>query len=146
VQSLRLPPPVTGPLINLVLILATAMAGTAAGAWIGLLSPLSALLLGVLPAVLAPAVPFIMAGNAVYCLSFGLFKDRVKGGSFFGIVLGALLKYAVIAGAARFLLTLPAPVTEVLLLPQLVNALIGGFAALSTVYYLRRALPPLYRK
>ncbi len=138
VQSLRLPTPFTGPLVNFMLILSTALIGPAGGAMIGLITPGAALLLGVIPPLLGPAIPFIMAGNALFCLSFGLGRRLFKTGSSLrlilgalpGLVLGALLKFAVIAGAARFLLEIPPPAAEALALPQLLNALIGGVAAL----------------
>lgn len=129
IQTLRLPPPLTGPLVNMALILATALTGTAGGVGIGLITPWAALLLGIIPSLLAPAVPFIMAGNALYCFFFGLFKDKGRFYPVFGLAAGSLLKFMVIAGAARHLLSLPAPVAEVLLLPQLFNALIGGAIA-----------------
>lgn len=143
VQSLRLPPPVTGPLVNLMLILSTAVAGTAGGMGIGLLTPWAALLLGIIPPVLAPAIPFIMAGNAAYCLFYGVPAEKIKGGPLLGMILGAVFKFAIIAGAARYLLALPPPAAGALLLPQLINALIGGAAALPLAHYLRRLLRPV---
>lgn len=140
VQYLRLPTPVTGPLVNLMLILSTAVIGTTGGVGIGLLTPWAALLLGIISPVLAPAIPFIMAGNAVYCFCYGALAEKIKGGPLIGIILGAVLKFAVIAGAVRYLLTLPAPAAGALLLPQLFNALIGGGAALPLAYYLGRIL------
>lgn len=140
VQYLRLPTPVTGPLVNLMLILSTAVIGTAGGVGIGLLTPWAALLLGIIPPVLAPAIPFIMTGNAVYCFCYGSLAEKTKGGPWIGIILGAVLKFAVIAGAARYLLALPSPAAEALLLPQLLNALIGGAVALPIAHYLQRIL------
>lgn len=140
VQYLRLPTPVTGPLVNLMLILSTALTGTAGGAGIGLLTPWAALMLGIIPPALAPAIPFIMAGNAIYCFCYGALAEKIRGGPFIGIILGAVLKFAVIAGSARYLLALPSPAAEALLLPQLVNALIGGAAALPLAHYLKRLL------
>lgn len=49
IQGLRLPTPVTGPLVNLMLILSTALVGAAGGVVIGLLTPWAALFLGILP-------------------------------------------------------------------------------------------------
>lgn len=142
VQGLRLPPPVTGPLVNFMLVLSTALAGTAGGVMIGLFTPWAALLLGILPPPLAPAVPFIMAGNAAYCLSFGALSDRFPGwaGALPGVAAGAVLKFALIAAGARFLLALPPPLVEVLLFPQLFNALLGGLAALPAAFRLRRVV------
>lgn len=140
VQSLRLPTPVTGPLVNLMLILSTAVIGTAGGVSIGLLTPWAALLLGIIAPVLAPAIPFIMLGNAVYCFCYGALAGKIKGGPWIGIILGAALKFTIIAGAARYLLTLPPPAAAALLLPQLGSALVGGAAALPLARYLRRLL------
>ncbi len=141
VQYLRLPAPVTGPLVNLMLLLSTAVIGTAGGAAIGLLTPWAALLLGIIPPVLAPAIPFIMFGNGLYCFSYGALAEKMKGGSWVGLALGAVLKFVVIAGAARYLLTLPAAAAGALLLPQLINALVGGAVALPIADHLRRLLP-----
>jgi hypothetical protein len=65
----------------------------------------------------------------------------MKGGSWVGLALGAVLKFVVIAGAARYLLTLPAAAAGALLLPQLINALVGGAVALPIADHLRRLLP-----
>lgn len=140
VQALRLPAPVTGPLVNLMLILSTAVIGTAGGVGIGLLTPWAALLLGIIPPPLAPAIPFIMSGNVLYCLCYGGLAEKIKGGPWIGMILGAVLKFVIIAGAVRYLLTLPPPAAGVLLLPQLINALIGGAAALPLARYLHRLL------
>ncbi len=142
VQYLRLPTPVTGPLVNLMLIVSTAVIGTAGGAAVGALTPWAALLLGIIPPVLAPAIPFIMLGNAGYCFSYGLLAEKIRGGPWVGLALGSVLKFIIIAGAARYLLTLPPPAAAALLLPQLINALIGGGAALPLAHYLQRLLLP----
>ena len=42
--------------------------------------------------------------------------------------------------SASYLLELPAPLTQVLLFPQLINALIGGAAAAAVGFYLARIL------
>ncbi len=140
VQVLRLPTPVTGPLVNMMLILSAAVVGTAGGVLIGLLTPWVALLLGILPPALAPAVPFIMAGNAFYCLFFGLLNRRFKGSDLVGVGAGSLIKFGLIAAPATYLLRLPPPLVQVLLAPQLINALIGGVAALLLIRPLRQAL------
>lgn len=130
VQGLRMPPVFTGPIVNFMLILTTALVGIGRGTLIGLFTPWIALITGIIPAPLAPAIPFIMTGNGIYCIFFGLGHKRFRGGSWFGLVVGSLLKFAIIAGAAGYLLALPSPVVEVLLVPQLINALTGGGAAI----------------
>ncbi|MEW5784182.1 MAG: ECF transporter S component [Bacillota bacterium] len=137
IQSLRLPPPVTGPLVNLILILSTALVGAAGGVGLGLITPWAALLLGILSPLLAPAVPFIMAGNALYCSCYGLLKDRGVFWPLLGLAAGSLGKFLVIAGAVHYLLNLPAAAAQALLLPQLFNALLGGAAALPVAVRLK---------
>jgi hypothetical protein len=143
-QGLRLPAFLTGPAVNLLLALAVFWVGASSGIIIGLFTPWAALLLGILPAPLAPAVPFIMVGNAVYSLIIGLLYGSLpsRGGQIAGVAAGAAAKFAVIAGAASFVLTLPPPLAGVLLFPQLYNALIGGLLAvmISASFPLRKKL------
>jgi len=139
IQAFRLPTVVTGPLVNFMLILTTILTGTIGGVFVGFITPWIALLAGILAAPLAPAVPFIMAGNAVYCLIFGLLK-KTKTGMWLAVLPASVVKFCVIGGAASYLLELPAPLTQVLLFPQLINALIGGAAAAAVGFYLLRIL------
>lgn len=130
-QGLRLPTFFTGPAVNLFLALATLWVGTGSGVFIGLLTPWAALLLGILPAPLAPAIPFIMFGNAAYTFLIGIFNRYTPFtvGRLAGVAAGAIAKFLVIAGAVTYVLTLPPPIAGALLLPQLYNALLGGVAA-----------------
>ncbi|MDW7649722.1 MAG: ECF transporter S component [Bacillota bacterium] len=139
VQYLGFPPPLMGPLVNFMLAVSAVLVGPAAGVFIGSVTPWIALLIGILPVPLAPAVPFIMVGNAVYCLLIGILAKNLVFRSI-GVVLGSLAKYAVISGAAAYVLTLPSALAQALLLPQLVNALLGGLVALSTAYSVTWAL------
>ena len=68
-----------------------------------------------------------MAGNAVYCLISGLLM-KTKTGLWLAVIPASMVKFFVIGGAAAYLLELPVPLTQVLLFPQLINALIGGAA------------------
>ena len=135
IQAFRFPPMITGPLVNFMLVLSVLLVGTAGGVFIGGVTPLVALLTGILPAPMAPAVPFIMAGNAVLCLIVGAFPNTAKLQAM-GVVLGSFAKFAVIGGAASFVLTLPAPAAQMLVFPQLTNALLGGLFAVSMAYTL----------
>lgn len=128
IQSLRMPPPFTGPLINFMLLLTTMMLGVKNGITIGLLTPMGALLLGIIPPVLAPAIPFILLGNSCYLLLFFLLYHYFRG--ILGLVLGSLMKFAIIAGSANLLLDLPPGPATALGLPQLFTALLGGAGAL----------------
>ena len=87
------------PLVNLMLILSTAVIGTAGGVSIGLLTPWAALLLGIIPLRL-PRRSLHHARERPLLFSYGSLagKARAAPGS---IALGSALKFVVIAGAAR---------------------------------------------
>ena len=143
-QGFRLPTFLTGPAVNLFLALAALWVGTASGVIIGLLTPWAALLLGILPAPLAPAIPFIMLGNAFFAFFVGLFLRGVpqKASQVLGVIAGSAVKFLIIAGATTYILTLPPPVSGALILPQLYNALLGGLLAI----VISAALPVSFKK
>jgi len=127
VQSLRLPQGITGPTINAALLVGTVLLGPWGAATIGFLTPLTAFLLGQLNPVLAPAIPFIMAGNGLLALLFG-YGRRVN--VYLAVVVAAGVKYLILAAAVRYIISVPPQVSVALQLPQLVTALIGGLVAL----------------
>ncbi len=127
VQSLRLGQGFTGPAVNAILFLAVAFVGTGWAVAIGAVSPWAALLTGILPPPLAPAVPFIMLGNAVLALLFGIIRPV---NPYLGVLAASVAKFAVIAGAVRFIIAVPPGAAVVLGIPQLVTALAGGAIAL----------------
>jgi len=140
VQFLQMRQPITGPLVNAILLIAASMVGIGSGVLIGLLTPLVAFALGVLPAPLAPAIPGIMAGNAVLVTAFGLMSRQPwlgKSGPYLGVAVGALLKYLVLAGVVRFLIQVPPKIAVSLQIPQLFTALVGGALALIVIGVLR---------
>jgi riboflavin transporter len=132
--------------VNAVLILTAYICGTYYGIGVGLLTPLVALLVGQLNPAFAPFVPFIMIGNAIYVLFFGLFKDRVKLGKYTGMISGSVLKFLFLYVsasklAALFSLNIPKKMLSLLAvamgLPQLLTALIGGIIAIAIIEILR---------
>ncbi|MFA6942047.1 MAG: ECF transporter S component [Clostridiaceae bacterium] len=135
-----------GPGVNAVLLLTAYICGTYYGIGVGLLTPLIALLVGQLPSAFAPFVPFIMIGNAIYVLLFGLLKDRVKLGKYAGMISGSVLKFIFLYLSASQLVTLfslniPKKMLSKLAvmmgLPQLITALIGGIIAIAIIEILR---------
>lgn len=143
IQMLRLPQPATGPLVNAMLVLTAATVGAPSGVAIGLLTPWIAFANGILPPVLGPAIPFIMAGNAVLVLTFAVAARLTAGGRWAGqrrvgqvagVLAGGFLKYLVISAAVRFLVNVPVPVAVALQLPQLFTAWTGGALALAVVW------------
>lgn len=129
VQSVKLPQLATGPLVNTLLFMATALAGSLGGVMVGLFTPLLALAFGIMP--LAPVVPIIMLGNAALALIFGLLRKR----PYLGIVLAAVAKYGVMTAGLYLMplivnIKLPAKIVAALSTPQLFTALGGGILAL----------------
>ncbi|HBK33933.1 TPA: iron hydrogenase [Candidatus Uhrbacteria bacterium] len=123
---------VTGPIVNALLIIATILLGPFEAVLIGLIPSTVALSVGLLPLPLAPMVPFIMIGNALFiaCVSF------LRARSYpLAITVAALVKFAFLYGAVTLLMKtfLATPLVSALSVmmgyPQFVTALIGGVIA-----------------
>jgi hypothetical protein len=129
--ALHLPQYVTGPIVNLTLIIATYVLGVVGGVTIGCLTPWIAFMAGLMPFL--PLVPFIMIGNAIYALSFGLLKRLGAVGMIIGIVVGSCMKYLFLAYSVRYLVQAPPKLVEMMSVPQLLTAGIGGIIALLVI-------------
>ena len=105
-QMLGLPQPFTGPAVNAMLILSTLIMGPFGAALIGMLTPVIAFLRGILAPPLGPAIPFIVLGNWAYIFTFAGLR---KVNQYLALVVAAVLKLLVLAGAVRFLLSVPPP-------------------------------------
>lgn len=123
---------ITGPIINAVLLLSSLLLGPSTAMMIGLIPSVVALSRGLLPAPLAPVVPFIMISNALYIFVFSQLKEK----SFAGAVAAAsIIKFSLLHFVSQFLLAslLPSkfltPAANMMSWPQLVTALAGGFIA-----------------
>lgn len=126
-QSLKLGQLVTGSLVNASLFISGCMMGWLSGVLIGSVTPWIALLIGILKPALAPAVPFIMLGNAVLVLVFCSLKDK---NFFVAVGVASCTKFLVLYISTRFLISLNPVIVTALQFPQLITALIGGFVAL----------------
>lgn len=146
VQMIGLPQPVTGPLVNLILILSVLLLNLKAALIIGGITPLIALWRGQLPALLAPMLPFIVLGNILFVVVFGgcrLIFRRFKLHAFLtdliALVCGATVKFLVLwSGAVWFVpLIFGQEFSPQFILmmstPQLITALVGGGLALLSV-------------
>lgn len=130
---------VVGPAINAILLISVHICGIWYGMAIGLLTPITALLLGQLPSPMTPFIPFIIIGNIIFEAVFFALKRFKRPGGIAGYALGAFLKYFFLSVSASSLVPLfkigfPEKVYSKLIImmgiPQLVTALIGGAAAL----------------
>lgn len=128
---------VTGPIVNAVLFLAVMTVGAGNAILIGLVPSVVALVSGLLPAPLAPMVPFIMISNAILIVVFsGLRKTNYWA----GVLGGTLFKYAflyltstiVVGLISNHSIALKAAAT-MMAWPQIVTAVIGGIIAFGVI-------------
>ena len=124
--------PITGPLVNAALFLSVALLGVQAAVLVELIPSVIALSTGLLPAVLASMVPFIMLGNILLILVFHWIKDLNVWG---GILLASMLKFLFLWGSSFIVVDLllkkevASNVVAILSWPQLWTALVGGLIA-----------------
>lgn len=122
---------ITGPIVNAVLFISTAYLGITAGILVGFLPSLFAGSVGLLPMPLLPMIPFIIIGNTILVLCFGLLRKK----SFWlSAILASFLKFLFLFLASSFIInffigTLPAKIVAMLTWPQLITALSGSLIA-----------------
>lgn len=136
---------ITGPVVNAVLIIACAVCGIMWGVLVGALTPLLAWVIGQLPTPFGPFIPFIMIGNALFVIGFGLIarrkNKRFKIGilPIAGVIVGAVIKFLFLkVSSSKFIdlfnLGIPKKIAANLAVmmstPQLITALAGGAIAL----------------
>ncbi len=129
-QMFRFPQFITGPFVNMMLLLTVLVLGIWGGVALGLATPLIAFFVGIMSNF--TVVPIIMVANVVFVVVFALF--RMKSVTFFksfaGMLLGSILKFGAFAFALAFVVQLPDKVAQMLLFPQLLTAISGGVLAL----------------
>jgi len=137
----------TGPIINAILILVLFLVGVRSALVVALIPSLMALSGGLLPAVLAPVVPFIMISNAIFVLSIDRIYDWSKNmnrGYWLGVIAGASLKfiflYFSVSLISRLLIKqeLAVKVAQMMSWPQLATAILGGVIAFAVLKWLKR--------
>ncbi len=109
---------------------------------VGVITPLSAALRGVLPLPLAVMIPFIALGNATLIVLFMALQGRQRG---LAVIAAAVAKFALLSAAVAALtawpltlgtganahtVVLPAAMAAMMGWPQLATALAGGLLAL----------------
>jgi hypothetical protein len=150
VQLIPFPAPfkqlITGPLVNMVLLIAAMSIGLLGGIVLAILSPVLAQILQT-HSILGPlffVIPFIMLGNMVYVLFFHWFrgkKDNIVLVSI-GLILGSVLKFFVLYLAVTIIIkNLPLPLKTAMGITQLYTALGGGVLAI-TIGHLLGLLKP----
>ena len=136
IQMMGLPQLVTGTAINAMLLIAAMVVGMIPAAMIGCVTPLVALMVGIIKPVMMPVVPFIMIANGVLVIAFSYFKTKNQYGA---LIVGAFAKFLVLWGAVQWVLIgmLPDKVFEKVAvtfgITQLFTALGGGIIALAVM-------------
>ncbi len=138
VQTFHLPPLITGPAINAVLIVSAAVSGMLSGILIGCITPIMALALGVVHPISAPLVPVIIAANATLVAVFSVLSKKNQ---YVAFIVAAGAKFSVFYVAINFLLKLlqiklPVAMLAGFQLPQLITALVGGMIGVAVIKYL----------
>jgi len=128
IQLFRMPQLITGIIVNFILLLSFIQVDVFSGIIIGLVSPVVAFLLGILAAPLAPMIPFIMLGNAVYIAIFALIRSKKPNWwkALIGVILGASVKFALLSLSVKYLIAAPPKIAQAMSIPQLYTALMGG--------------------
>lgn len=122
----------TGSLVNAVLFIATVILGAQAALLIGLMPSLIALSTGLLPAILAPMIPFIMTANAILVTTFNFVRKK---NYWLAVLLASIFKFFFLALSSSLVIELLAKkeiaqnVALMMSWPQLITALSGGVLA-----------------
>ena len=122
----------TGTLVNATLFVATASLGVGAALLIGIIPSIVSSVTGLLPAVMAPMVPFILMGNAVLILSFSMLREKSYWG---GAITGSLFKFVFLSAASTFVIDafvgekIAGNIAQMMSWPQLYTALTGAMLA-----------------
>lgn len=124
---------ITGPIVNATLFIAAVILGAGNAILIGLVPSVVALVSGLLPAPLAPMVPFIMISNAIMVIVFTYAK---KVNYWAGVTGGALFKYAFLYLTSTIVVGLISnqniaakAAATMMAWPQIVTAIVGGIIA-----------------
>jgi hypothetical protein len=137
---------IVGPVVNAVLIIATAIAGFWSGAAIAVIAPLVSAFTN--KAAIAPLIlafsPFIILGNVIIVAAFHFLKKKSK---IAAIAAGALLKFGFLYAAISIFTAVmkmqpkvAATLTNLFSWPQLLTAAIGGVVALAVLAALEKSL------
>lgn len=123
---------IVGPLVNATLFISAAVLGPASAIMIGMIPSVIALSAGLLPAVLAPMVPFIILGNAILVSVFSITKKK---NFLLGVITASAVKFLFLYFSSSLVVNLllkkevASKVAAMMSWPQFLTALIGGIIA-----------------
>jgi hypothetical protein len=123
---------IVGPIVNATLFISTLLLGAEAGIVVGLIPSVIALSAGLLPAMLAPMIPFIMIGNTILILTFDALKNK---NYWLGVIISSILKFFFLYSTSSMVVNLllkkdiAYQVAMMMSWPQLLTAIAGGILA-----------------
>ncbi|MBT6690743.1 iron hydrogenase [Candidatus Parcubacteria bacterium] len=133
---------VTGPIVNAMFIMAVALLGVQNAILLCLLPSTIALSVGLLPAILAPVIPFIIISNVILVLGFDKLREK---NYWLGIGVGSVLKFAFLWATSSVVVNLllkkelATNVVNMMSWPQLATALMGGVIAYGFLKFLKKS-------
>jgi len=131
----------TGPIVNALLYIAVVMLGVQNAIIVGLLPSTIALSAGLLPAVLAPMIPFIIIGNVILVITFNYFYQR---NFWSGVIMASIFKFVFLYATSNIVVglllksELATQVSAMMNWPQLATALGGGVIAWAFLKSIKR--------
>ncbi len=131
----------TGPIVNATLFVAAALLGTHNAILVGLFPSLIAMSVGLLPAPLAPMIPFIMVSNAILIITFSYFWKKQFWG---GMLSASILKFGFLFATSTLVTglllkpELAGKVAVIMSWPQLATALLGGVIAFGVLKVMKK--------
>ena len=150
IELFGLPQPITGPLVNMMLILTALVLDPLAGVILGTITPLVAGFRGQLPAILLPMVPAIIIANALFVLTFSTVQKSLKHvipvmiSTLLALLIAATIKFLLLYAAASWIIPIlfgksfPEAILTMMTFPQFLSAFIGGIFALGSYQTIKR--------
>lgn len=143
IQMMGMPQLVTGSAVNAMLLIALLTVGVLEASIIGCITPIIALMVGIIKPPLAPVIPFIIGGNVILVVGFYHLK---KINNYMALIVAALAKFILLFGATKLVLAtmLPEPIFKKVAVTfgvtQFFTAMAGGVIALIIVPLLKNYL------
>lgn len=131
----------SGPLVNALLFIVTVFLGLRSGIILSFVPSLMALFGGLLPAIMAPFIPFIIISNIIMVTLFHFARQK---NYWLGVGIGGVAKFLFLTVASRmyFQLFLNKPITQAIATMmswnQLYSALLGGIIAFVFLKFVKR--------
>jgi hypothetical protein len=137
---------ITGPIVNAILILVLVLTGVRSALLVACLPSMMALFGGLLPIVLAPAIPFIILSNIIFVLTINWFlnSNQEKNKAYWsGALVASGVKFVFLLFSVNILATLfikgslVTAIAQMMGWMQLVTAIIGAGLAYVALKFLK---------